>query len=175
MRLQVVDYVTNPKPLRRVARPVRLDEIGTDPYEQFVRDLLDTMRDHNGRGLAATQVDASAPDGTVWSMFAMRDVQADRWAVVLNPEVLTRENMVWENEACLSFRAVSALTRQPMRITGRCMGVDGSVVDVMADGREAAVFNHESEHLRGLTMLDRMKPGPRQKFLQAVARKPWKA
>lgn len=169
MRYRIYDYLTEPKPLRRVARSVRADELGTEALEVFQNNLVDTMRDHNGLGLAATQVNATAPDGTVWALFAMRN-ESDRWAVIANPVIVSRSANEWANEGCLSFRSVPVLTCLPTRVEFTCMGLQGETVNLTATGLEARIIAHETEHLSGKVLIDRLRPSERQKFLAKVAR-----
>jgi peptide deformylase len=168
--LKIVDYLSKGQLLRRVARDVRSDEINTDAFQAFVHSMVATMTMHRGLGLASTQVEATAPDGTVWAVVVLQDTTQQRAGVLLNPKITERSDLRWSNEACLSFRSVPVLLRQPHRVVFTTMGEDGKTTEVVATEREAVCVFHEVEHLHGKTLLDRMRPGERQKFLTKVAK-----
>lgn len=167
MILRVHDWLTNSEPLKRVAREVRKDELQTNAFAQFVRSLVDTMGAHRGLGLAATQVDASAPDGTVWSVFVMR-TSTHHFVPVINPSIIKTEAYEWQLEACLSFRSVPWRTYQPTKVQAFTMDEDGETHDVMATGLEAICFFHEYRHLHGENLIDSIRGPDRRKFIRLL-------
>lgn len=169
--LRVVDYLTEPALLRRRARPVRAEEVYDDRFCAFVRDLRETLAFHRAAGLAATQLDAAAPDGGVWDVFAMADPEkrGGVW-VVLNCEVLCSEKLEWGDDGCLSFRNVPWKCRYPSVVHARGLDDDWRPLDLFCDGVEARVVAHEAEHLRGRLMLDQLAGKERDRFLARVAK-----
>lgn len=173
--LQVYDYLTTPKPLRRRAREVRLSEFATPAFEAFLDDLGETMAHHRALGLAATQVEAregARPDNPdeVWRVFVMRMPDRDTYVVAANPHVEAREQVTDTLEGCLSFRSVHVRMRGPARVLVRHQEADGIPRAGALNGQLAVCYVHELEHLNGRTMVDRMKSGARQKFLAEVAK-----
>lgn len=175
--LRICDYLSDPKPLRRVARDVRPEEFTTDAFQQFVQDMAHTLYQRGGLGLAATQVDACAPDGEVWRLFVMRgpfepDGDPDQWIAVVNPRIVAAVEPEWGVEGCLSFRAVGARLRAPTRLRGRHLNEDGRPTKLECSGTHARCYAHEEEHLRGRVILDRMSRHDREKFMREVAKQP---
>jgi peptide deformylase len=168
--LEVVDYLRAPKLLRRVARPVRQEEIYTDPFAIFVCDLVDTMRAHRGLGLAATQVEPTAPDGVPWAVFVMRNGQIGRPQVVINPEIKSSGDDQWAEDGCLSFRSVAWKCRYPETLEAIALDDDWKPLDLVVTGREARCFVHETDHLAGRCMVDKMPRADKHKFLARVAK-----
>lgn len=170
--LRIHDHLTDAQPLRRVARDVREDEFTTDAFQQFVYDLKDTMCAYRGLGLAATQVDASAPDGTVWRVFVMGQDGLAKMATFCNPKILEAFRPEWLNEGCLSFRSVPARLRLPTWLKLEAMSDDGVKHVGTVEGLGARVCAHETEHLDGRTMIDRMTHVEKARFLQRVRKAP---
>jgi peptide deformylase len=172
--LEVVDYLANPVPLRRRARPVDEKEIYEDPFCAFVRDLRDTLVHYNALGLAATQVLAASPDGEPWAVFVMRDISTQGIHVFVNPVVAIADGpMVVGSEGCLSFRSVQWPVRcKPIAsVTG--LDDDWKPKNLRVDQLtplEACCIQHEAEHLSGRCMLDRLHRGERQAFLRKVGK-----
>jgi peptide deformylase len=142
--------VTVPDPiLRKSALPVeRVD----DAARRLADDMLETMYDAPGVGLAAPQVgvsrrlivvDASAKD----------DERAP--LVLINPEivVLGDERRVYE-EGCLSIPDVKVDIERPATLTVRFLDRDGKAQQIVADGLLATVIQHEVDHLDGRLIID---------------------
>lgn len=166
--LRIHDYLTDRKPLARVAREVRPEEFETDAFQVFLRDLKETLLAAGGAGLAATQVDASAPDGSVWSVFVMGlNIGV---AAMVNPVITASSDEKWLPEGCLSFRSVRVTTKQATRVEYTAQNEDGRRYDATATEFEAMVFSHETAHLQGKTIVDRMTYAEKQKFLAKVAK-----
>lgn len=167
--LRLHDYLTDLAPLRRVARAVRPDEFATDAFQQFVYDLKDTMCAYGGLGLAATQVDAAVPDGTVWRVFVMRQSPASyEIGTFCNAEILSRDAARWAQEGCLSFRSVPWMARAAGSVMVRAQDEDGRAHAGTDSGFTARILAHEAEHLDGKTMVDRMAHVEKARFLQRV-------
>lgn len=146
--------VTLPDPgLREVAAPVeRFDE----GLAALAADMLETMYDAPGRGLAAPQV------GISLRLFVM-DVAWKEGApeprVFVNPELIgASDEVATREEGCLSIPGrVSRVTR-PARVTLRWRELDGSVSAGAFDGFAATCVQHEMDHLDGVLCIDREAP-----------------
>jgi peptide deformylase len=141
--------------LRAVARPVeRFDE----GLRALAADMLETMYDAPGRGLAAPQV------GVSLRLFVM-DVAWKEGApeprVFVNPERIdASEEVFTREEGCLSIPGrVSRVTR-PARVTLRWRELDGSVSAGAFDGFAATCVQHEMDHLDGVLCIDREEVVP---------------
>lgn len=142
--------------LRRTAVPV------TSPDESALRglaaDMIDTMLEAPGVGLAAPQVCHGV------RMVVIR-VPADRSGgetvpptVLVNPvvEPLT-ESMEWGLEGCLSVPGLRGMVPRYTRIGYRALTIDGTVIEREAAGFHARVVQHEVDHLDGILYIDRME------------------
>jgi len=167
---KVHQFALDPEPLQRVARLVRPEEFQTDEFQEFVQRLAETMVVHGAVGLAATQVDAAAPDGVPWAVFVTRVTDVQRASVIANPRILQRSDLKLGPEACVSLggRKMMATMRAPSHIDAEFCDEDGRRRHFEFFNLEARVFCHEYDHLQGLTMLDRMAPSEAKRFLDKV-------
>ncbi|MDF0600853.1 peptide deformylase [Psychromarinibacter sp. C21-152] len=138
--------------LRAVARPV--GEI-TPEVRDLAWDMVDTMYDAPGRGLAAPQV------GVGLRMFVMdchwKDGVARAPDIVIDPEILWRsEETAVHQEGCLSIPGVPAEIERPAEVTMRWTTLDGFREERQLDGFEAVCAQHEFDHLDGIMIPDRM-------------------
>jgi peptide deformylase len=128
--------------LHTVARPV---EHFDEALRELVRDMVDTMIEAPGIGLAATQID-------VHLRVIVIDVSEERNAlrVFVNPEIVgaSPECKVYE-EGCLSVPGVYEEVERPDRVTVRARDEYGKVFTLEADGLLAVCLQHEMDHLEG--------------------------
>lgn len=128
--------------LHTVARPV---EHFDDALRELVQDMVDTMIEAPGIGLAATQID-------VHLRVIVIDVSEERNAlrVFVNPEIVgaSPECKVYE-EGCLSVPGVYEDVERPDRVTVRAFDEYGKVFTLEADGLLAVCLQHEMDHLEG--------------------------
>lgn len=150
--------------LLRPAAPVeRID----DALRALARDMVDTMRDANGVGLAAPQVGA----GLRMVVVDLEPDADDPRAIVLINPVLTRTSREKQdgNEGCLSFPGVSARLRRAREATVSALDLDGRVTEYTAEGLIARAFQHELDHLDGLVFVDKLGPTARRGVRDALA------
>lgn len=128
--------------LHTVARPV---EHFDDALRELVQDMVDTMIEAPGIGLAATQID-------VHLRVIVIDVSEERNAlrVFVNPEIVgaSPECKVYE-EGCLSVPGVYEDVERPDRVTVRAFDEYGKLFTLEADGLLAVCLQHEMDHLEG--------------------------
>jgi peptide deformylase len=131
-----------------------------DP-EEFATQLVEFMRNNNGIGLSANQV------GLNYRVFAMEGEPA---FVCFNPRVVLpgSEQVVLE-EGCLSYPGLLIKVKRPRDIKVRFQGPDGETYTQTFTGMSARIFQHELDHLDGITMLDRAN-----RFHRDQALKKWK-
>ncbi|MDS1138264.1 peptide deformylase [Nitratireductor indicus] len=135
--------------LRETSKPVeRVDEA----LRKFADDMLDTMYDAPGIGLAAIQV------GEPLRMLVVDVSDKDEEPaplVVLNPEIVARSDArnVHE-EGCLSIPDYYADVERPARVTVNYMDIEGKKQTVEADGLLATCLQHEIDHLNGVLFID---------------------
>ena len=157
--MAIRDILIHPDPrLKAVAEPVA--EFG-EPLRRLVDDMLETMYDAPGSGLAATQI------GVMKRLFVMdcakREETPPAPMVFVNPEIVTRseETKVWE-EGCLSIPEIYAEVERPAEVTMRWSDLDGAEHEQHFDGFAAVCVQHELDHLNGRLYIDYLKPLRRQ-------------
>ncbi len=135
--------------LREVCTPVL--EVDAD-LRALAADMLETMYDAPGRGLAAPQV------GVLARLFVMdatwKDGEPSPY-VFINPEILAEaQDMQTNTEACLSIADTEIEVTRPAWVTLMWMDLDGEVQRRRFDGFEAACICHEIDHLHGRLIVD---------------------
>jgi peptide deformylase len=157
--------------LREPARPVDLP--ASEKLRALVEDMLETMRDAEGVGIAAPQVYEGASVFIVASKPNARypDAPSMEPEVVVNPEIVERSDEVVKGwEGCLSIPGIRGNVPRHRRIRVRYRTLEGSEVDREFEGFVARVFQHEDDHLRGLVFLDRLE-SPRDIITEKEFRK----
>lgn len=135
--------------LRQVSAPIeRVDS----ELEQFIDDMLETMYDAPGIGLAAIQV--GVPRRLLVIDLA-KEGEEPAPLVFINPEILksSDERSVYE-EGCLSIPDYYAEVERPASITVKSIGRDGKEQLTEADGLLATCLQHEIDHLNGVLFID---------------------
>ncbi|MEM1234083.1 MAG: peptide deformylase [Pseudomonadota bacterium] len=144
--------------LKKPAEPVV--EV-TDKLRALAKDMLETMYDAPGIGLAAPQV------GVGMRMIVIDCVKeegaAPRPMVMMNPEVIgTSEAMNIYEEGCLSIPEQYADVERPAEVNVRWLGLDGETHEEHFDGLWATCVQHEIDHLDGKLFIDYLGPLKRQ-------------
>jgi peptide deformylase len=148
-KLQILRY---PDPrLHVVAKPVaRVD----GRIRQLVDDMLETMYEAEGVGLAATQVDVHERVIVIDTSDAH-----DEAHVLINPELLaTSEEMTFADEGCLSVPAIYDKVQRHASVTVRALDRDGETVQFDASGLLAICVQHEMDHLLGKVFVEYLSP-----------------
>ena len=143
--------------LHTVAKPVA--EVN-DGIRQLVDDMLETMYDAKGVGLAATQVD-------VHQRVVVIDTSEERNhpRVLINPEIIAAsdEMLVWE-EGCLSVPTVYDKVDRHARVRVRALNRDGQSYEFDADELLAVCVQHELDHLLGKVFVEYLSPLKRNRI-----------
>ncbi|MEM8592775.1 MAG: peptide deformylase [Pseudomonadota bacterium] len=151
--------IIHPDPrLKKPAAPV--SEI-TDKLRVLADDMLATMYDAPGIGLAAPQVGVSAQ--LIVMDCANSETEKPRPMVLMNPEVVaaSEEKNVYE-EGCLSIPEQYADVERPAEVDVRWLGLDGEYHEEHFDGLWATCVQHEIDHLHGKLFIDYLGPLKRQ-------------
>jgi peptide deformylase len=139
-----------------------------DPeIRRLIEDMIETMIDANGAGLAAPQVHVplrlvvfQAP-GERATGAADEDEAFDETApltVLMNPEIEIRDQTLSKGwEGCLSVPGLRGLVTRPDHIRYRGLGADGEPIERLARGFHARVVQHECDHLDGILYPQRME------------------
>lgn len=158
MILDIVTYGN--EVLRREARPVA--EI-TDGIRALAKDMLETMHDADGVGLAAQQV---GREESICVIDIPNDADKNREAaefnaavamplILVNPRIVAEEGSQRGNEGCLSFPDIHGQVTRAMQVTVEYMDLDGAKRTATARGLLARAIQHELDHLHGRLMIDK--------------------
>jgi len=141
--------------LRRLAEPVPEELFGTGRLANLARDLVHTMTEEEGVGLAAPQV---AEPLRLFAYWVPGDDGSEVAPTVLvNPEVRPVGSEVEEGwEGCLSIPGLRGLVPRYQRVKVSARAVDGSPIALTVSAFHARVIQHEHDHLDGIVYLDRM-------------------
>ena len=147
--------------LRRVARPLEIAELRSERVLRLIEDMVDTLHQVGGIGLAAPQVNESLrlaivdiPGGA--SRYG--EIPAMPLTVFVNPEVDVLEGETagyWEG--CLSIPGLRGYVERPQRVRVRALDIHGKGIELELNGFLATVFQHEFDHLDGRLYVDRLK------------------
>ena len=130
--------------LRKTSRKI---ETIDDRIKTLAADMLETMHEANGVGLAAVQV------GKLRRLVIV-EVEEGRPFILINPEIVAKEGRQTEAEGCLSIPGKWGITDRPMKVTVRATGLDGKNFSVMGSGLLARALCHEIDHLDGKLFTD---------------------
>ena len=145
--------------LRQVARPVPVEMIRSTEVQRFIDDMVETMREYSGAGLAANQVHTPIQIAVIEVAGNPRypDAPEIPLTVLVNPIVTPLTEDVEEGwEGCLSVPDMRG--RVPRYTAVRLEGYDREAerLDVVAKDFFARVIQHETDHLNGIVYVDRM-------------------
>ncbi len=147
-----------PDPVLRVeCAPVR--EFGPD-LNRLVRDMIDTMHDAPGVGLAAPQVGVELRVAVV---DATAGVDPEAVRVLVNPEILDSAGVDTDTEGCLSIPDFTDRVTRPAAVRVAALDLDGNRREFEAEGLEARAIQHELDHLDGILFVDRLRGLRRQR------------
>jgi peptide deformylase len=155
--------------LRQEAEPIPPEQITAPEVQDFIDDMIDTMYDYDGAGLAAPQVHVSK------QIVVMEVCQNPRYpnapaiplTVYINPEITPlTEEMDEDWEGCLSVPGLRGRVPRYTKIRLRAYDRDGQRVDFVAEGFHARVIQHECDHLWGKLYIDRVRDTTSLTFME---------
>ena len=149
-RLSVVTY---PHPgLRYVAKSIKRVDAG---LKEIASRMIDLMYEHNGVGLAATQVNVPLRM-FVWDPTGKRE--EGRPEVFINPTISRPRSNEEAEEGCLSLPGLHANVVRAKTIRMHAYDINGREIDTDFTGFEARILQHEADHLNGVLFIDRLSP-----------------
>ena len=163
--MAILPILEAPHPIpSKVASPVQPDQFGPELVE-FINDMIETMYDAPGVGLAAPQVGRSL-------QILVADPGNDegksirRLYRIVNPVILekSKETISYE-ESCLSVPAFYLMTKRHKRILLQWQDGMGTKHQEWFEEFPAIVLQHEMDHLRGITLLDRSSRFKKSRYL----------
>jgi peptide deformylase len=149
MALLEVLHFPDPR-LRTVAKAV--DQI-TPEIKTIATNMIETMYDENGVGLAATQVN-------IHSRIVVIDISEnrDQPMIIINPEIIKQSGEEESQEGCLSVPDTHADIKRNEFVTIQYIDINGNVQILNADGLLAVCIQHELDHLMGKLFIDYLSP-----------------
>jgi peptide deformylase len=170
MALRQIVYLPD-QILRKKAQPVKKFDA---PLQALIDDMIETMREAPGVGLAAPQVGVSSR--LIVVEYAMDDSKEDapkKLFVMANPEIkeLSAETELGV-EGCLSVPGLQGEVERSLQVTVKGLNRHGQPMKVKARGWMARIFQHEIDHINGIVFTDRAirvwKPEPEAQPLDNV-------
>src|SRR4051794_19078203 len=155
--------------LRERARPLDKSDIKSASIQKLIDDMLDTMHEYHGVGLAAPQVHEGV---RVFVGFLDDDPDAkSEAAVIINPEIVPNGSATEEGwEGCLSIPDIRGMVPRYTDIIVKALDRTGRTIELALKNFPARVAQHETDHLDGVLFFDRMKSMESLTFLDEYSR-----
>lgn len=131
------------KPVTTIDKKLRLN----------VGKMFELMYDHEGLGLAATQV--ALPYQLVVMNITGDADETDGERAYINPKITAKKGLVDDEEGCLSFPGMYVKMKRAKEVTVEAFDLEGNAVTLVARDLEARAWQHELDHLNGVLFIDR--------------------
>lgn len=129
--------------------------------KRLAADMLETMYESQGVGLAAPQVGISE------RLFVFDDGETGPMAIV-NPELYEPDGIQDGEEGCLSIPGIYFNVERANRIRVRGYDLDGNPVDLDGEGLLARILQHETDHIDGILFVDRLSEDDRRAAMRLI-------
>ena len=146
--------------LREPSLSVPPERIPTAEFQRFIDDMVETMREYDGAGLAATQVHQPVQIAVIEVDANPRypDAEGIPLTVVINTMVTQLTEEMEEGwEGCLSVPDMRGMVPRVTAVRLQCYDREANPVDLVANDFFARVIQHETDHLNGIDYIDRMR------------------
>jgi peptide deformylase len=149
------------KRLRKVSEPVKKIDAG---IRKLVDDMLETMYDAPGIGLAAIQIGTSK---RVVTMDLAKKEEPKNPQVFINPEIVwsSDEKAVYE-EGCLSIPEIYSDVERPAQVKVKYLDLEGELHEIEANGLLSTCLQHEVDHLNGILFIDHLSRLKRERIIK---------
>ena len=148
--------------LRQKAKKISVFD---DSLEPLITDMIDTMYDAPGVGLAAPQVGESIQ---LIVVNASQEEDGKESMVMINPEIIEKEGKQVDEEGCLSVLDLTADVKRSQKITVRYQDTTGTELELTVEDRFAIVLQHEIDHLNGILFIDHLSTLKRALYKKKV-------
>ena len=145
----------NDEILRKRAREI---EVIDDRIRQLAEDMMDTMHEYDGVGLAAPQV------GILKRIIVIDLYEKDSQYVIINPEIISEKGEQCVDEGCLSFPNQFGKVKRPKEVVVTGMDLNGKKIKIKAKDLLAQALSHEIDHLNGIVFTTKVEPGTLEKI-----------
>ena len=142
--------------LRTIAKPV---ETVNDKHRTLISNMLETMYDAPGIGLAATQIN-------VHEQILVIDISEEKNqpTVLINPEILEKEGDQEYDEGCLSVPGIYETLHRAEKVRIKALNKEGESFEMNAEGLLAICIQHEMDHLQGKLFVDYLSQLKKQRI-----------
>ena len=155
--------------LRERGRALEKADLRSPGVQKLIDDMIETMREYNGVGLAAPQVHESLR--LFVALFDEEPGDGTDATVIINPEIVPETGARQEKwEGCLSVPDIRGLVPRFTDITVRALDRDGRPIELRLKDFPARVAQHEADHLDGVLFFDRMTSMQSLTFLDEYSR-----
>ena len=155
--------------LRERARPLDKSDIKSAVVQKLIDDMLDTMHEYHGVGLAGPQVHEGL---RIFVAMLQEDIdEKSDAAVIINPEIIPNASATEEGwEGCLSIPDIRGMVPRYTDITLKALDRTGRSIELALKDFPARVAQHETDHLDGVLFFDRMKSMQSLTFIDEYSR-----
>lgn len=133
--------------LRKKSKAV---DVFDDKLKTLVEDMIDTMYDADGVGLAAPQI------GILKRVVVIDIYDETGVKILINPEIVSVEGEQCELEGCLSVPGKSGLVKRPTKVVAKGQNLNGDWIEVVGQDLLAVALCHEIDHLDGVLYIDKI-------------------
>lgn len=147
--------------LRQLAREVTREQLATPTTQAFIDDLIETMHDADGAGLAAIQVYEPIRIAVIEVRNNPRYPYKPEipLTVLVNPVLTAVDDELFDNyEGCLSVPNLRGMVKRNVHVHVRAWDRHGNAIDEIVHGLKAGTYQHEVDHLDGKIFVDRADP-----------------
>ncbi len=145
--------------IRKAAAPLTSEEIRSKEIQDLIDDMIETMHEYDGVGLAAPQIHVSKQIAVLEVNANSRYPDAPKvpLTVLINPKIASRSKKINETwEGCLSIPDMRGVVPRNDSLVCEAFDRQGKPIKLEVDGFFARVIQHEWDHLEGNVYLDRM-------------------
>ncbi len=157
--------------LRTRARAIERSDIRSPAVQNLIDDMIETMMEYHGVGLAAPQIHESVR--LFVAVLDARDEEepSSEPIAIINPDITPAgTNLVDDWEGCLSIPDIRGRVLREKAVTVRAFDRHGDPIELQAEGFPARVIQHETDHLDGILFVDRMRSFESLTFLEEYSR-----
>ena len=146
--MAILPIIVLPNPvLRGKANKIKKSDKG---IKQLVENMIDTMRDAKGVGLAANQI------GILQRIAVIQLPDEEKVTVLINPELIEKQGERQIEEGCLSLPGYQGLVNRSEKVSVKAMDLNWKKQIINADGLMAQALEHEIDHLNGNVYVERL-------------------
>ena len=154
MAIRDIRIYPDPVLRNKTARVEKID----GSLDRLIEDMVATMHAAPGVGLAANQVGVAIQLAVIDLSSRENEDQRHPLLVIINPEILSMEGSITEEEGCLSIPDYAEKVKRAARVKVRAQDRTGKFFEIEAEGLLAKALQHEIDHLNGLLFVDRLSP-----------------